>query len=228
MKNYLFDFIHLFFPECCVSCGTILHKNEKTVCLQCLSSLPKTNDWVNQDEKLTARFSSMYPCSFVASFLFLSKGGKVEKLLHQLKYNQCYEVGETLGTLFAHELPTDKMATYDIIIPVPIHPKKKKKRGYNQCVAIAEGLSKILSIPYSDNICVKTSISSSQTNKGRLLRVKNVENAFDVVAAEKLENLSVLLIDDVITTGATIDYLCESIVKKCNVKDIGILSIARK
>ena len=230
--KHIEHFLKLIYPDICHACQTLLVEGEDTICTQCLVSLPKTNDSFNGESHLFTRFNALYPCSIVSSFLYLSKKGKVESMLYELKYKGKYKVGFTLGLLFGKSLMNSPLfcpEEYEWIIPVPIHKKRIKTRGYNQSTAIAEGLSKATGIALNENICKRVYATKSQTSKSKFARFFTMESAFEVVKPELLTpDCGILIVDDVITTGATIDSLCKKIHLFNKVKHFGILSLARK
>ncbi len=160
------------------------------------------------------------------SLLFYSKGGVVQKMLHDLKYKGNREAGIFMGQELGHELKTlQAFCSADMIIPVPLHPRKRRKRGFNQAEIIADGISDIMKIPVKTNILKRSTYSKTQTRKSRFLRWKNVEQIFFVKTPQSLEFKHVLLVDDVITTGATLESCCIQLAKAQDIS-ISILTIA--
>jgi len=232
IKNYLSCFVELIYPKLCSCCENKLYEFEELICSNCRMDLPYTNDKYSDRTKLYNRFNTIYPCSFVISLFFLIKKGKIENLIHQLKYKSQYEIGVLLGRILGSELLKNKEfnpSDYQWIIPVPLHKKRLYKRGYNQSEAIAKGLSKVINVPYDDTICMRVKNTKTQTQKNRINRILNTEYIFKLSKAEEINtNKSLIIIDDVITTGSTIDSLCDCIYKEKKIKSFGILSIARK
>ncbi|HEY3430325.1 MAG TPA: ComF family protein, partial [Cyclobacteriaceae bacterium] len=163
------------------------------------------------------------PLKFAAAFFLFRKGGKVQQLLHELKYNNHPEIGDTLGEVYGQEL-AQLSDRFSLIIPVPLHASRKRKRGYNQSEEFAKGLSKSLGIPYS-NALVRTTKTETQTRKTKLKRWQNVSEVFEVRDSTQIENQEVLLVDDVITTGATIEA-CAQMLLTSGCSSISIASIA--
>jgi ComF family protein len=221
--SYLTDFGTLFFPKYCSSCNRNLMHYEKAVCLHCLSKLPRLHmhdEIGNEIEKL---FWGRANLEAATVFLSMPRNGITHRLIHRLKYHGDQEVGERLGSLFAHELlQSERMKNIDVIIPVPLHPKKLHVRGYNQCDCIARGMAETLGIEISTNNLTRTHFNASQTRRGRISRWSNVKDIFWVRQPEKLEGKRILLIDDVVTTGATIEACASALTK---VKDLR-LSVA--
>lgn len=209
MKNFkrsLNDFVGLFFPAYCSACDCSLLNGEESICLRCQMKLPRTaihDERGNQVEKI---FWGRVDVQLATAFLKMPHGGMAHHLIHELKYRNNQQVGIRLGKLFGHELKrSDSMSDFDVILPVPLHPKRLYFRGYNQCDCIAAGLESTLGVPVDYEILKRIKYNDSQTRMGRYARWKNVETIFNLTDPTLLEGKSVLLVDDVITTGATIE-----------------------
>lgn len=160
------DFINLCYPRLCAACQDSLVKNENDICTACIVSLPKTNYHLDPENPLNKIFWGRIQIEMVAAYYFFNKGNKVQKLLHELKYKSNKDVGEKIGLLYGYELINSANFQHiDFIIPVPLHPKKLKKRGYNQSEWFANGLSQSLKTPVSTNILHRTFNSETQTKK---------------------------------------------------------------
>lgn len=197
--------INLLFPRVCAACGNILLEGEHTVCTTCRFLLPKTGYENNPNNPLAQMFYGQMPFNAVMAEFFFSKTGKVQHLIHGLKYHHCRENGIFLGQEIGKSLQnaTDYQGL-DFIIPIPLHPKKEKIRGYNQSHVISEGISEILGVPIAEHCLVRSVFTDTQTKKSREERYQNVKDIFELKNAEKLRNKHVLLVDDVLTTGATL------------------------
>ena len=179
---------------------------EKAVCMHCLAHLPRLKMHDECDNAVDKLFWGRIELEAATAFLSMPRNGISHRLIHRLKYHGDQEVGERLGALFAHELLESKrMKGIDVILPVPLHPKKLHVRGYNQCDCIARGMAEILGVEVSLNNLTRTHFTASQTRRGRISRWSNVKDVFWVREPEKLAGKRILLIDDVITTGATIE-----------------------
>tara|TARA_R110001592_G_scaffold88409_3_gene260392 strand:+ start:2860 stop:3534 length:675 start_codon:yes stop_codon:yes gene_type:complete len=219
------DFFNLIFPKICFACNGVLLKHEEVICTSCQFSLPKTNYHLDKGNPLTKIFWGRIEVQHVAAFYFFNKGSKVQNLLHQLKYKGAKEVGEKVGELYGFELLKSKwIKSIDYIIPVPLHPDKLKKRGYNQSEYFAKGLSKSTEIELDTSVLYRKSYSETQTKKSRFNRWENVSEIFDVNKNQKLENKHVLLVDDVVTTGATLEASITAL-QKINCK-VSVVTIA--
>lgn len=197
--------VNLFFPRVCAACGNILLEGEDTVCTTCRFLLPKTGYEQHPDNPMAQMFYGQMPFNAVMAEFFFSKTGKVQHLIHGLKYHHCRENGIFLGQEIGKSLL--QAADYqgiDFIVPIPLHPKKEKIRGYNQSHVIAEGISQITSVPIAENCLIRSVFTDTQTKKSREDRWQNVKDIFEVKNSEKLKGKHVLLVDDVLTTGATL------------------------
>lgn len=211
---WITDFLNLFFPNNCQACGQALIKNEKIICLSCLYKLPKTNFQMHQENPISQIFWGRVNINSATSFLFFNKGGNVQKLIHQLKYKGNTETGRYLGELMGDDLKKSSLYTgIDLIVPVPLHQNKLHKRGYNQSEIIAEGISKAMQLPVDTNSFIRLEHTETQTKKARYTRWENVKDKFGVINPEKLEGKHILLVDDVLTTGATLESCAHSLLK---------------
>lgn len=197
--------INLLFPRVCSACGNILLESEDTVCTTCRFLLPKTGYELHPDNPLAQIFYGQMPFHAVTAEFFFSKTGKVQHLIHGLKYHHCRENGIFLGQEIGKSLlQAPDYQGIDFIIPIPLHPKKEKIRGYNQSHVIAEGISEIMNVPIAERCLVRSVFTDTQTKKSREERYQNVKDIFEVKNDDKLEGKHVLLVDDVLTTGATL------------------------
>jgi ComF family protein len=225
IKQYLSDFLSLFFPEICYACGDSLVESEALICSTCLYQLPFTNYHLEPENKLAKQFWGRVHINSAMAFLYFNKGGKVQNLMHQLKYNNQQQIGVILGNLYGKQLLKDNtFKNIDAIIPVPLHPKKQKKRGYNQSEKFAIGLSEILNIKICNDILYRAEFKESQTSKSRSNRFDNMKTVFR--AHETLNTFeNIILVDDTITTGATLEA-CVLALQQIGIKNINIVGIA--
>ena len=217
--------INLFYPNVCQACGNALTEQEETICISCLLRLPKTGFHMHDENPVSRIFWGRVNIKAATSFLFFSKMGKVQSLIHQLKYKRQKDVGIALGKLLGKDLLNSPYFTdIDYIIPVPLHPKKLSIRGYNQSLMIAIGLEESMGIEVFTGLQRRTH-SSTQTKKSRYERWENVKDIFEIIDHEKLENKSVLLVDDVLTTGATLEA-CATVLSDINGLNVSIATLA--
>ena len=197
--------INLLFPRTCAACGNLLLEGEDTVCTTCRFLMPKTHYETNPNNPLAQNFFGQMPFNVVSAEFFFSKSGKVQHLIHGLKYHHCRENGIFLGQEIGKSLQNaPDYQGIDWLVPIPLHPKKEKIRGYNQSHVIAEGISEIMNIPITEKCLVRSVFTETQTKKSREDRWQNVKDIFNIENPEKLENKHILLVDDVLTTGATL------------------------
>lgn len=213
------DMFAIFFPEECLCCNESLASNESIICLTCRHDLPLTNFSFEENNLIEKSFYGRIPLENATSLLYFFKKGNVQRLIHELKYNKQQQVGTLIGDWLGEQLiESNRFKTVDCIIPVPLHPKKLKKRGYNQVTTFGESLAKKLAIPYYENILIRVSSTNTQTKKMRFDRWKNVHELFHMENNFILENKHILLIDDVITTGATLESCYDALNTTKNIK----------
>jgi len=220
------DIISLFYPRLCAGCDEPLVKGEDVLCLNCLADLPRTNYHIFEENPIFQIFTGRVNITSATSFCRFDKGGRLQHLLHQLKYRGNREVGRKMGFLFGTDLIQNILyQDIDAIIPVPLHPKKEKKRGFNQSVEICKGLSESMNRPLILGNLIREVHSSSQTRKGRFERWENVSGIFSIKNDTFLNGKHLLLVDDVVTTGATLEACCEPLLKLPDVK-VSIATLA--
>ncbi|GHT66693.1 amidophosphoribosyltransferase [Bacteroidia bacterium] len=211
----LSDFFRLLFPNRCEACGTNLVRGERILCLHCQQQLPKTHYWQQKDNVVEQMFWGRVPIVAACSFFHFSKGSKYRKLLHKLKYKHLPQIGVVLGQLFGTELAASPyFADIDVIVPIPLHPKRQRNRGYNQSERIGYGLSQSMGIPLYEKAIVRERYNETQTKKNREERLQNVQNIFAAgQAAQQLQGKHVLIVDDVLTTGATLEVCIQTLLQ---------------
>lgn len=206
IKQLLKNFISIFYPRSCVACGNALLQNESHFCLSCLMHLPETNYHIMENSPLDYIFMGRVPVEKVASMLFYKKGNKVQHILHALKYKGDKEVGRFLGEMYGRQLlKSPYYQSVDCIVPIPLHPKKLRMRGYNQSEWVAMGLARGMNIPYYTDVLFRSEFTETQTKKSRFSRWENVKGVFATADTEKITGKHVLICDDVLTTGATME-----------------------
>ena len=220
------DVFHLFFPRVCSACRGALEQNSQLICARCAVKLPRTGYHLDPENPIAQRFFGLLPVSHALAYLHFSKGGMVQELLHQLKYKGQFGVGELLGRWYGRELREVGLAEeWDVIIPIPLHPRKQKRRGYNQSDAIAFGLASTLKIPAITDAVVRQQSTDTQTRKNRSERYKNMSGVFAVRQAEAIAGKRILLVDDVMTTGATL-IACGEVLMKSGARTLSVATLA--
>lgn len=221
------DLLSLFSPPTCCACGTALVRGEQMMCTHCLMKLPKTNFHKVRDNMIEKSFWGRIRIERATSFFFFMKGSNFQHILHSLKYKGRSDIGVYLGKRFGNELVTQPdFRHFDRIIPVPLHADKLKKRGYNQSEMIAHGMSKAMGIPIDNKTLVRSTFTETQTKKNRIERWENVKSVFSANPAVNLMDQHVLLVDDVLTTGATIEGCAQALLDKNPTVKISVATLA--
>jgi ComF family protein len=198
------DFMSLIYPRHCEACASTLFRHEQFICSYCRSSLPRSNYHLEPDNEITQLLAGRVPVIHASAFLLYEKRSRVQNLLHAIKYHDQKELAEFLGILCAREIG-HAMDDVDVIVPVPLHRRKLKKRGFNQSDWFAKGLSAGLGKPVNSLALERITDTATQTKKKKYQRWENVEGIFRLKNPESMQNSHMLLVDDVITTGATIE-----------------------
>jgi ComF family protein len=220
------DFLSLLFPRICCGCGTALVRNESVICTQCYIEIPRTNYHLAADNPVAQLFWGRCLLEKAAAFSYYTKGSRIRRIIHKLKYDGVKDAGTLLGKIYATTLRDSGFFDgIDLIIPVPLHPSKKRKRGFNQCDYICSGISEVSGIPADNRSLVRVSRSDTQTRKSRYERWLNVEGIFEVKRRDEIAGKHILLIDDVITTGSTIEACAVELLKVENVK-VSVIALA--
>lgn len=218
--------INLFFPKLCNGCNALLLNNEDVICAKCRHELPLTYHHLIENNEIKTKFYGLLLIEFAAAMLYFHEKGIAQALIHNLKYRKQQEIGSVLGDLFGSELKeTRKLPQIDFIIPTPIHKKRFQERGYNQVTTFCEALSKQLEIPVDTSVLFRAKHTKTQTRKSKEKRAEIMANNFQVMYKEYHIGKHFLLIDDVITTGATIEACAKAVLEIPNAK-ISLLSIA--
>ncbi|WP_353722780.1 ComF family protein [Dyadobacter sp. 676] len=224
LKQLLRDFADLLFPRCCEGCDRTLQGNEATICTLCRISLPRIGTGGLNSESLQFKFVNLPEVLSTHSFLLFTKRGKVQKLLHALKYKGNKDVGLLLGQMFGQELKASgHLPDAEVILSIPLHSAKRKQRGYNQSDLLAEGFSMATGIPWSGTALERVKYTATQTGKTKMERRENVQGVFSVKPG--FAPKSVMLIDDVLTTGATLEE-CARTLLTTGCEEFHILTIA--
>ncbi len=224
----LYDLLALVYPEVCYACHEALNTGEKMVCTTCRVKLPYTNYHLlpESDNPLANRFYGRINVENALAYLTFVRAGRVQNLLHSLKYKNAPEIGELLGKWFGYELQkSGYQEKIDMIVPVPLHKRKLQTRGYNQADHFAKGLSQSLEIPWQSNVLSRVAESTTQTKKSRFARWENVDKIFTVTQPEQIKEKRVLLVDDVLTTGATLEA-CGQELLASGCKSLSVATIA--
>ncbi len=200
------DFISLFYPRYCRGCLNTLVQGEELICTQCLLEMPKSYYHLQHDNPFYRKFRGRLPVRHVMTLYKFVKQGRVQQMLHALKYRHQPEIGERLGRVYGTDLMEAWYRNeFDLIVPVPLHVSRRNQRGYNQSEEFGKGLSQILDVPCDESCMRREALTETQTHKSKLSRWENVNQAFEVINPALITGRRVLLVDDVVTTGATLE-----------------------
>lgn len=219
------DFLRLIYPVLCITCGRKLLTQEEFICLRCISDLPRTNFHTDKENKVAQLFWGRVEVENAAAWLFFRKGSRYQRLIHYLKYKGVKELGEYLGRIYGRELGNSSFMDTDLVVPVPLHPKKIKARGYNQSEWIARGIARGMGKEVSADNLIRSRITSTQTRKNRFERWQNVEGIFTVQQPEQFFQKHILVIDDVVTTGSTLEAAASALLQ-AGVSRVSIAALA--
>ncbi|RXK60370.1 ComF family protein [Lacibacter luteus] len=200
------DFLHLLYPHNCAGCGSDLLENDQEICLRCYSTLPETNYAAYSNNPIEKIFYGRLNLKSATAGYYFHKHSVLQRLIHQLKYKGNKDVGLQLGKWFGIQLQkSNRFTNMQALVPLPLFPDKEKRRGYNQSTVICEGIAEVLQLPVLSDAVIRKRYTDTQTKKGRSDRWTNVDNSFAISNKEALAHKHVLLVDDVITTGATLE-----------------------
>lgn len=214
IRTGLNDVVNLFYPRICGGCDAHLRKHERNMCIICLHQLPKTYYWDYPINPIEEVFKGRLKVNSACAFLHFEKMSVTQRLMHRFKYDGKTGIGVELGKVFGFILK-DKhwFSDVDLIVPVPLHFTKLARRGYNQSTFIADGLAEVYNVPVKPHALKRVVDSESQTRKARYARSENVEDVFVVVNPKSINGKNVLLVDDVVTTGATLEAAGQVLLK---------------
>jgi len=199
-------------PETCFGCNTVLYRGEHLLCAFCRNELPLTEYTFSEENAADRLFHGHLHIQKAAAMFFYLEKGMVQQLIHGLKYRGMEKIGVVLGSWYGGLLSRDEgLKPVDYVLPVPLHRKKKRKRGYNQCTGFGREVARALGAHYSESLLLRREASPTQTSKNRWRRWKGTQGAFHAPGGHHLEGKRILLVDDVITTGATLGACCEAL-----------------
>ena len=217
---------NLFFPKLCNGCNALLLKNEVVICVKCRHELPFTYHHLIENNEIMTQFYGIVPLEFAAAMVYFNSKGIAQELIHNLKYRNQQEVGAVLGKIYAYNLrEANSLPPVDLIIPTPIHKKRLRERGYNQVASFCQALSIDFQIPIDKNVLMRKKHTKTQTKKSKEKRAEMKAHDFNIEYNKYHIGQHFLLIDDVITSGATIEACAKALLKIPNSK-VSILAIA--
>jgi ComF family protein len=198
--------LHILFPHVCDGCGSDIIDEESSLCMKCIAEMPETNFHLHSGNPVEKIFWGRLPIVGATAQYYFIKESLMQHLLHQLKYKGNKELGKQLGRLMGYDLQkTDRFNKVDFLVPLPLFPSKEKRRGYNQATILCEGIAEVMNVEILRDVITRTQFTETQTRKGRIERWQNMEGKFELVKPEKIHGKNILLVDDVITTGATLE-----------------------
>lgn len=216
----------LLYPPLCVSCGLLRPLDRHIFCLDCLHQLPETGYHLHQDNPFTVHFAGRIQLIAGAAFLFFSRGGGTQRMLHQIKYHNQPDLITALGRWYGKQLVQSPLwSGIDAIVPVPLHWKKQRKRGYNQSAVFGEAIADMMNLPCYANALLRITHDKSLTGMNRHERIQTIGSAFTVAKPALVKSKHILLVDDVLTTGATLES-CALALEKLPVASIRMVTIA--
>ena len=230
LTRHISDLLEFFYPTLCITCGNRLVSQEKYLCIECWNDLPVTNFHVQQGNNVEQLFWGRTKIEYATAFFTYKKGSNYQHLIHFIKYKGMKELGFETGRRFGSVLKNSaQFNSIDLVVPVPLHPLKQKKRGYNQSEWIALGISEAMKKPLIANNLERNVHTSTQTRKNRFERWGNVENIFGVNNPDEFSGKHILLIDDVVTTGSTLEACANKLIEiegaKVSIATLGFADI---
>jgi ComF family protein len=220
------DFISLLFPRLCYACGDHLMRNERLICTECYVVIPRTNYHTIQDNPVAQLFWGRCMIEKAAAFSYYNKNSRIRKLIHNMKYKGNKEIGYELGRIYGLSLKSSGfMDDIDIVMPVPLHPSKKRVRGYNQSEVISMGIADAAGLSVDIKSLVRKVVSATQTKRSRYERWTNVDGIFQVAESQVVSGKHILLVDDVITTGSTLESCAIELLKEEGVR-VSVVALA--
>ena len=218
IKEIKESFLHLLFPHVCAGCGSDLLNEESLLCIRCMADLPETNFQAHINNPVEKIFWGRLPLVSAAAGYYFKKESLLQQLIHQFKYKGNKDLGLQLGRMLGKYLVRSDRFNADALVPLPLFPVKERKRGYNQATVLCEGMAETMKIPVLKNAIIRPQHTETQTKKGRIERWENMEGKFVLQDTTVIDNKHLLLVDDVITTGATLEACGAELLKGKNVR----------
>ncbi len=208
------DFSHLFFPHVCAGCGTDIVSRQSPLCMYCVNRLPITNFHLHANNPVEKYFWGRMPLAAATSLCHFTAGSLIQHLLHQLKYKGNKEAGDFMGRMMGQSIQrAERFQGIDMLVPLPLFAARQKKRGYNQSAVLCNGMAGILRLPVNENAVLRLSATETQTHKNRIERWMNMEGKFELSNPAVIAGKHLLLVDDVVTTGATLEACGHELLK---------------
>ncbi len=229
LKEIKDSVLHLLFPHICTGCGSDILHEESVLCMRCIDAIPETNFELHPDNPVEKIFWGRLPLAGATAQFYFTKESLMQHLMHQFKYKGNKELGMQLGKIMGEQIKKSARFEADALVPLPLFAAKEKRRGYNQAAILCEGMAEAMNLPVLDKIISRPRHTETQTKKGRIERWKNMEGKFILSDADAIKNMHLLLVDDVVTTGATLEACGNELLKAENVRlSIATLCIASR
>lgn len=221
--------LHLLFPHVCAGCGSDILHEESVLCMKCIDAMPETNFELHPNNPVEKTFWGRLPLTGATAQFYFTKESLMQHLMHQFKYKGNKELGMQLGKIMGEQIKKSARFEADALVPLPLFAAKEKRRGYNQAAILCEGMAEAMNLTVLDKIISRPRHTETQTKKGRIERWKNMEGKFILSDADAIKNMHLLLVDDVVTTGATLEACGNELLKAENVRlSIATLCIASR
>ena len=212
------SFFHLLFPHVCSGCGSDLLSEESMLCMRCVDAMPETNFDIHPNNPIEKRFWGRLQVIAATAQYYFTKESLMQELIHQFKYKSNKDLGLQLGRMMGESLKRSNRFNVDALIPLPLFPAKEKKRGYNQATILCNGMAEYINVPVLNDVIIRPQFTETQTKKGRVERWLNMEGKFILKDQSVISNKHILLVDDVVTTGATLEACGTELLKAENVR----------
>ena len=223
------SFLHLLFPHVCTGCGSDILNEETMLCMRCIDAMPETNFDIHADNPVEKTFWGRLPLMGATAQFYFTKESLMQHLMHQFKYKNNKDLGLQLGRIMGEQIGKSGRFNADALIPLPLFLAKEKRRGYNQATVLCQGMAESMKIPVLDKVVIRPQHTETQTKKGRIDRWKNMEGKFILSDPHVIRNKHLLLIDDVVTTGATLEACGNELLKAENVRlSVATLCVASR
>jgi len=227
LTTYLKGLLHLVFPDLCLACRNYIPVSNGIFCMKCLTNLPYTRHESEPENTFTKHFKSRFPIASGAAMFYLNRGSGIEKTLYLLKYGKRPDIGYKLGEFYGGFLNgSEHLTTLDAIVPVPLHPKKLAKRGFNQSEQFAKGIGKLIGVPVRTDLLQRIKFTETQTKMTRSERIRNTATAFAGSQQLQAKKFRILIVDDVLTTGATFEGCIQAVLQQNKDTEIHLITIA--
>ena len=219
LDHFISSILNLIYPNICVGCASEAIAQPSILCLDCASQLPYTHMKHHERNAFEQHFAGRVHIEAGTALFYFTKGGIIQEAIHAMKYKNQPQIGVSLGRMLGKHIQSDpKLISCDAVIGVPLHKKKKWERGYNQADAIAKGVAEVLQIPCYTDAIIRNRSTTSQTRKSRLMRMQNMRQGFVIAKPQDIEGKHILLVDDVLTSGATLDFCGQAVLKQRNTR----------